>query len=324
MTKYYHTSSKRAAAFLAAAFCLLLFACSTGETDSHDPAAEVTPDDGETVHEEIVHLTEAELAEFAIEVDTAGPGVIRRHRDLTGEIVIDPDRLAHIIPRFPGIVKSVRKKIGDPVRSGEVLAIIESNESLSPYEVRSLIDGTVIEMHLTQGEVINDTNHDIVVADLSTVWADLNAFQKDLEDLEIGMEATITAGGRISPFTGKITWISPTFSESRRTAIARVIVANPKGLWRPGLFVNAEVITSSREVDVVVPKGALERFEGGPVVFVQTDDGFEPRPVLLGEENRTMVEIRDGLVPGERFVAKNGFALKAELEKGAFDGGHNH
>lgn len=302
----------------------ILLSCAPGEPEHHDHGVAEGNDARGDSHGGTVHLTDAELAEFDIAVDSAGPGIIRRQLDLTGEIRIDPDRLAHIVPRFPGIVRSVRKKTGDPVRAGEVLAIIESNESLSPYEVRSLIDGTIIEMHLTQGEVISDNSHDIVVADLSIVWADLNAYQKDLESLAVGQQARITAGGNVPPHSGDIVWISPTLSESGRTAIARVIVANPDGRWRPGLFVNAEVITSTVEVAVAVPKTALQRFEDRTVVFVKTAEGFVPRPVRLGLQNHGTVEIREGLAPGERYVSKNGFTLKAELEKGAFDGGHNH
>lgn len=97
-----------------------------------------------------VILSTEELEEFEITVDTAGPRILTVYRVLPGEIAIDPNRLAHIVPRFPGIVRDVRKGLGDRVEQGEVLAIIESNESLSPYEVRSLISGTIIEMHLTQ------------------------------------------------------------------------------------------------------------------------------------------------------------------------------
>lgn len=310
--------------FLALVFSLMLGACSEGDHDSHDHEEETSNTEEHSDHEEIVRLTDDELAEFSIEISTAASGTIRQHRNLTGEIVVDPDRLAHITPRFPGIVKRVRKKVGDRVRAGEVLAIIESNESLAPYSVTSLTSGTVIEMHLTPGEVVNDENHEILVADLSYVWADLNAYQKDLEYLEVGQEATVAAGGNIPPFSGKISWISPTLSEARRTATARVIIANPNGHWRPGLFVNAEVVTSSIEVAVSVPKTALEMFEEQPVVFVKTEEGFKPQPVKTGKENHSSIEILDGLAPGDRYVSAGGFTLKAELEKSAFGDDHGH
>ncbi|MEZ4746429.1 MAG: efflux RND transporter periplasmic adaptor subunit [Calditrichia bacterium] len=320
----YHKSSKKTiTGMIALAAFWLLSACSQSQPEAPEQASASAHAEHDS-HSEMLQLSDAELAEFGIEIDTASAGTVQQHRDLTGEIVIDPDRLAHIIPRFPGIVKKVHKKIGDRVSAGDVLAIIESNESLAPYEITSLIDGTIIEMHLTKGEAVNDNSHDIIIADLSYVWADLAVFQKDLEHVQVGQRATISAGESMPPFTGKVSYISPTMSEAKRTATARVIVANPNGHWRPGLFVNAEVVTAAIEVPVAVPKSALERFENRTVVFVKTPDGFRPQPVSIGRENHVAVEIRAGLQPGEIYVAKNGFTLKAELEKGAFGDGHAH
>jgi cobalt-zinc-cadmium efflux system membrane fusion protein len=74
----------------------------------------------------------------------------------------------------------------------------------------------------------------------------------------------------------------------------------------------------------MVPKGALQRFEGRTVVFVQTDEGFEPFPVETGLENDTHVELRSGLASGQRYAATGSFTLKAQLEKSGFASGHNH
>lgn len=274
--------------------------------------------------EEVARLEDDELQEFGIELATAGEGNVQLHINLTGEIKIDPDRLAHIIPRFPGIVKKVHKKIGDKIKKYEVLAIIESNESLVPYDVKSLIDGTVIQLHLTLGEVINGAGHDIVVADLSYVWADLNIYQKDLQYFEIGQEAVISAGVKMPEVRGKISYISPVVDEDTRTTIARVVLPNPDGRWRPGLFVNGHVITESVTVPVAVPKTALETYEDQTVVFVKTDEGFKPQPVSIGRSNRITVELTAGLKSGQVYVSKGGFTLKAELQKQSFGEGHAH
>ncbi len=60
------------------------------------------------------------------------------------------------------------------------------------------------------------------------------------------------------------------------------------------------------------------------VVFVKTDEGFKPQPVKIGKENHISVEILDGLTPGDLYVSKGGFTLKAELEKSAFGDDHGH
>jgi cobalt-zinc-cadmium efflux system membrane fusion protein len=76
----------------------------------------------------IVRLNDAELKEFAIEVGTAGAGNLKVHVSLPGEVVANADRLAHIVPRVSGVVREIRKSLGDRVRKGEVMAVMESRE----------------------------------------------------------------------------------------------------------------------------------------------------------------------------------------------------
>ncbi len=275
-------------------------------------------------HNETIQLSAKEQQEFGIEVSVAGPGELERHVDLTGEIDIDPDRLAHIFPRFPGIVKQVNKNIGDPVKKGEVLAIIESNESLSPYSITSLIDGTVLDMHLTPGEVVSDADHKITIADLSYVWANLNVYQKDIPFVKVGRKVVISAGTGTKTATGTISYISPVVDERTRTATARVVLPNPDGRWKPGLFIGARVIIGKDPVAILAPKTALQTYENQTVVFVKEEEGFRPQPVHIGRSNTKAVEIVDGLEQGQPYVSKGGFTIKAELQKESFGGGHGH
>ncbi len=272
--------------------------------------------------EQIIRLTDEELKEFGVEIAEAGPGQLELHADFTGEIAIDPERLAHIVPRFPGIVMEVRKQIGDHVNKGDVLAIIESNESLVSYEVKSLISGTVIEMHLTQGEMITDATHAYLVADLSHVWADLNIYQKDLPNIKVGQTAIITGLKKDLQYTGRIFYISPVVDEETRTATARVVIPNPKREWRPGMFVTAKVIFETLELPVVVPKTALQTVENRTVVFIRTEKGFKPQPVTVGRSNTEFVEIVSGLKKDQQYVIKGGFTIKAELQKESFGDEH--
>jgi membrane fusion protein, heavy metal efflux system len=68
-------------------------------------------------------------------------------------------------------------------------------------------------------------------------------------------------------------------------------------------------------VPVVVPATAIQKFEGRPVVFVRTKDGFKKRDVVLGQKEDQAIEIVSGLTSGEIIAATNTFSLKAELSK---------
>ncbi len=78
--------------------------------------------------EKIVRLDEAAIKESGIEIATAGPGKLQVHDTLSGEIAFNSDKLAHIVPRVPGVVREVRKNLGDTVRAGDVLAVLESRD----------------------------------------------------------------------------------------------------------------------------------------------------------------------------------------------------
>ncbi len=293
--------------------------------DGHDEPEEVHKHGNEHTEEEIVKMSAEELKEFGIVVKAAGPSVIQLHTDLSGEIKPDPRKIAHMIPRFDGIVKKVHKAIGDRVKKGEILATIESNESLVKYNVTSAIDGTVIDMHMTPGELVNGAgNHKITVANLTSVWAELGVYQKDLSIISMGRTAIISAGHEIYEAKGKISYISPVIDEATRTATARVSLDNSTGKWKPGMFVTADVLTLEQEVPLAVTKNAIQSFEGRTVVFVQDEEGFRPRPVSLGIQNDKAVEILSGLHSGEMYIAKGAFTIKAELMKESFHDGHGH
>lgn len=271
----------------------------------------------------VVQFSDAELKEFNVTVGTAGPGKLRLEVSLPGEIAPHADRVAHVVPRFVGVVREVRKLVGDSVSKGEVLAIIDSNESLTPYEVKSLLDGTIIERHLVQGELIKEGVNAFVIADLSSVWAELRIYQKDLAAVRKGQTVSLAAGHGVAETRGEIAYVAPMVDEKSRTGLARVVLPNPDGRWRPGLFVTARVTVEELDVPLLIPKTALQTVDEKTCVFVQTDKGFEPRPVKLGRANDNDVEVTQGLAAGERYVTQGAFTLKAELSKAAF-GGEEH
>lgn len=290
--------------------------------DGHDDGE---PSVAEEDHGEIVKLDAATLREFDIEVATAAPGTIDKYITLSGEVRANADRLAHIVPRYAGVVTEVRVNIGDRVGKGETLAVVESDESLAPFEVTTLIAGTVIEKHVTLGEAVARDREVFVIADLATVWVDLTVYQRDLDQVRVGLPVRIFVGHGASYSSGKIGYVTPVVDEATRTATARVVLPNEDGRWRPGMFVRGKVLAGRDAVGVAVPPTAFQSYEGRTVVFVEEGGGFAPRPVRVGLAGEGAVEILDGLAPGERYVSRGGFTMKAELGRESLGHtGHAH
>ncbi|MCB1184912.1 efflux RND transporter periplasmic adaptor subunit [bacterium] len=271
-----------------------------------------------------IRLDAAARAEFGVRTAVAGPVALHDELVLPCEIRPNDNTLAHIVPRFAGIVTAVRVEVGQQVKAGQVLAVVESDESLTTYEIRTLIPGTVIGRHITLGEAVDRAHAAFVVADLGTVWADITVYPRDLDRIRPGLEVSIGAGPEDDGAVGTIGYVAPVVDEATRTALARVELANPDGRWRPGTFVTARVTVDRPEVAVAVPREALQTLDGADVVFVLAGDGFVPRPVVVGRGDRAWLEVRSGLAAGEEYVATGGFTLKAELLKDSFGGGHAH
>jgi cobalt-zinc-cadmium efflux system membrane fusion protein len=301
-------------------------ALATGDAHDHEPADPARTAD-EHDHDEdhgAVRLDGDERAEFGIELAAAGPDTIETWVALPGEVHPNEDRLAHIVPRYSGIATEVRARIGDDVARGQALAVVESDESLAPFEVRTLIAGTVIAKHISLGEAVSRDRDVYVIADLSSVWIDLTVYQRDLDRVRVGQPVRLLVGHEPAPDAARISYVTPVVDESTRTATARVVLPNPDGAWRPGMFVTGRVLLERAVAGVAVPRSALHTVDGTPVVFVEEEGGLRPRPVRIGRGGEDHVELLDGLAPGERYVRAGGFTLKAELAKESFGDGHAH
>lgn len=272
--------------------------------------------------DEVIRLSEEHQLENDVTFAKAGPGSIRFEIKLPGEIVLNADKVAHIVPRFPGIAQQVFKDLGDEVREGDVLAIIQSNQSVAPYEVKSLVSGTIIEKHLTLGEFVRDDADIYVVADLSTVWAKISVYAKYLSQIKSGQKVRLTATGIDESAEGTIDYVGPIVGEKTRTGSARVVLRNTGRRWQPGLFVTAQITVDQFSVPLAVTDKAIQTIEGKPSVFVRAKGGFTVRSVDIGRSDGQTVEILGGLTPGEEYAVTNSFLLKAERSKS--EAGHDH
>lgn len=223
--------------------------------------------------------------------------------------------------------ESAETKLHSVGVSHAALAGIENTPdgALGRYVITAPIAGTMIERRISLGQSVPAGGDPVfVVADDSTVWADIDIYREALDEVKKAAPVTFhnDAGEQIA--RGEIAFVTPQLQEGSRTATARVILDNADGAVRPGMFLTARVGGMEGGDAVAVPTEAVQTYEGGSVVFVPVQDGFAPRPVTTGEESGGWVEILSGLQAGEDYAAEGAFTLKAQLEKGGFDSGHAH
>jgi cobalt-zinc-cadmium efflux system membrane fusion protein len=158
----------------------------------------------------------------------------------------------------------------------------DSAGALNRYVLRAPFDGVVVEKHIAQGEAVKEDANVFLLSDLSTVWVEVVVTPKDLENVRVGESVTIKSTATASSAPGKVSYVGNLLGEQTRTAKARVVIANPKLAWRPGLFVNVEMIRGEKSVPVAVQAEAIQTIDGKMVVFVKVDKGFKVQPVTTG------------------------------------------
>jgi cobalt-zinc-cadmium efflux system membrane fusion protein len=253
--------------------------------------------------------------ESGITTEKASPQNIQRTIRVRGKITPSEHRIAHIIPRFAGMVKEGRKHIGDPVVKGEVVAIVESNQSLQSYEVRSQIAGTVINGHLIVGEFVPENQWVYIVADLSEVWADFFVPLEESSHIKVGQPVIVKGASGDETFPGTVDYVAPYADEKAQARLIRVVLPNEKQLLVPGMFVTGDVVLGDVHAPVAVRPEALQSLGTWSVVFIKVGDIYEARPVDVGVSTAEWAEVKSGLSSGSEYVTKGSFVIKADILK---------
>ena len=267
---------------------------------------------------EIVRMSADVIKRYHITLDKAGPKAIEVRREVLGKIVPNANKTIYIYPRYGGIIKKMTKFLGDKVREGELLASVESNQTLQTYEIKAPFSGYIIQKEANPGEFVKTGSPIYQLADLSTVWVHLFIYRENTELIKKGQKVYIDNKNKSDkPAAAEIDYVSPLGIEHNQTIRARVVLNNDANelTWVPGLYINAKVVIDLKQVPVAVKNSAIQSFEGKKVVFVKTAEGFEPRACQFGIEGENYTQVLSGLKAGDVYVAKNSFLLKAELEK---------
>jgi cobalt-zinc-cadmium efflux system membrane fusion protein len=297
------------------------------DDDHADHEGEAEDVDHDHDEEGSIELSPEAIKLAGIALSRVEYGRIGKSIDLPGEVGFNEDRLVHVAPRFAGVAKEAHKRIGNYVKAGDVIAVVESNESLTKYSIEAPMSGWIIERHITPGEFVSQESSIYVIADLSTVWVNLAVYPKDAEHITSGQRVTLKAIGSETRTEGTIDYVSPVLDVRTRSITARVVLPNRDNTWRPGTFVQAQVKMELNEECLVVERDAVQILDDEHVVFVAEEEGhFRSIPVVIGESDLAHTRILSGLEKGTRYVASGAFELKAKVVTSSLGAhaGHGH
>ena len=181
--------------------------------------------------------------------------------------------------------------------------------------LRSPYEGVVIAKHANEGMKVDPGMQVYRIADLSKVWVMVTLYEYQLPYVQVGQDAVMTLpyipGQR---FEGKVVYIYPYLDKKTREVQVRLEFDNTHGLLKPGMFANIELNNTLARERTLVPRDAIIDTGQRQVAFVSLGEGkFEPRDILMGIENGDgMVEVLDGLEPGEKVVTSGQFLIDSE------------
>jgi membrane fusion protein, copper/silver efflux system len=212
-------------------------------------------------------------------------------------------------------LKGARRRLENLDMPEKAIAEIERTREISlsiPWLAPQ--DGEILERAAVNG--MRAAPGDILfrIADHQVVWVLVDISERDLAQIAIGQKVDVRPrafANRV--FSGEVALIYPHLNAQTRTARVRIELANPDGLLRPDMYVDAEIDTGTPQPVLSVPESSVLDTGSRQAVFVDKGQGrFEPRDVKLGHRGGGYVEIREGVVEDEAVVVSANFLIDAE------------
>ena len=214
------------------------------------------------------------------------------------------------------LVEAARERLRRwDMAEAEIQELEQRAVAFETIPVRSPASGVIVEktavegMHVTPGQTL------FRIADLSSVWVEADVYERDMAAIRVGQAAAVTLDAYPDQrFTGRATYIYPFVEEQTRTVKVRFQFPNPRGLLKPGMYANVQLVTAPSSA-LTVPADAVLDSGSEQVVFVALGEGyFEPRRVRAGRRIDATVEIAEGLKEGEEVATGATFFLDSESQ----------
>ena len=199
------------------------------------------------------------------------------------------------------------------VADAQIQRIEQSGQAAPRVTLYAPESGIVWEQGVRDGMSVNPGMILFRLARLGSVW--VNAEVPETEAALVRPGAPITARATALPgavYQGTVAALLPDVNATTRTIKARIVLANPGGRLKPGMFVNIEFGSVTKPA-LMIPSEAVIHTGTRTVVIVAEDGGkFRPLEVDIARESQDMTEIRKGLVAGQKVVASGQFLIDSE------------
>jgi multidrug efflux pump subunit AcrA (membrane-fusion protein) len=203
------------------------------------------------------------------------------------------------------------------VPDAQIREVLRTGRVRRTVTLFSPASGVVTEKQVVRGQAVQAGQPLYTIADLSRVWVQAELREADAGTVREGSPATVELAafpGR--PLAGVVSYLQPVLQEQARTLRARIVLANPDGRIRPGMYATVRLSAPERTA-LTVPVSALVRTGERTLVFVDLGGGrLQPQEVETGRVAGDAAEVLSGLEPGQRVVTSAQFLLDSESNLG--------
>lgn len=292
------------------------------EEDDHDHVNESHEHEENSEHDDeqeegSTRIENAMATQSGIETSRVSSQVLHQTIVVYGNLTIGSEKLSHVRARYSGMIKTVKRSLGDRVKRGDLLAEVESNESLKVYQVRAPIAGTIIQRHANTGE-LTQSRALFSIANFDTLWAEFRIYPYQQSLVKVGQNIDFRVNDL--DLSGSIQHIIPVLDKPYQ--LARIVFDNQSTGLTSGLLVEGRIVVDKFTAQLAVDKNAIQTMNGQPVVFVKQGDEYTFAPIALGRSDDRYVEVLSGLSLGQDYVVKNSYLIKADIEKSEAE--HEH
>jgi len=202
------------------------------------------------------------------------------------------------------------------IPGAEIDRLLKTRVTDNLFEVNCPRDGVIVQREVDLGQMVDVSNQMFTVSDLSQVWVNAQAFEKDIHSIAIGEPIYLTVEsypGKV--FQGKVDYIGATLDQKTRTLAVRATVPNPDLKLHPHMYARVTLKIGEKQ-GLLVPTAAIRKTGETFLAYVAKKPGqYEERKVEIGPYKGDNVVITSGLQAGEVVVVKgslelNGLAIK--------------
>lgn len=257
-----------------------------------------------------------------VTVERVGPATLGERLALTGRVEITPEGQAEVHARYPGRVMALNVALGTRVSRGQVIARVESSESLQTYPITAPISGMIVAKNVNVGSITGGGEPMLMIGDPTRLHAEFLLYPRDAERVRAGQPVTVKSLAGDYTFNGRIEAVLPSADLTSQVLIAHVDLPYQGGIWRPGLGVSGEVQVGSTPAPLAVRTKALQPFRDFTVVYARFGTTYEVRMLELGRRTPEWTEVLSGIEPGTEYVVDGAFLIRADVEKSGAS--HDH